>query len=268
MLKLIEYPRSPVPYAVLEGRLPTRREIEDIKSRGLGMHWMSVPDENLDLVFLQEYSSFLQYLSISDGRCRDVRPVTELGLLRGLSLEVDQRVDVDLTVLDYLESFHGYHRRFESVAGCARLKVLALQQARGADLATLAGPIEYLELIDAKALRTLPVFRQPEHLTLLWILGSRELSLSGISENVNLQTVSLESCGQVTDADELLKLPHLAEVGLIGCREIHPRDELLKLQGCEISVLGRNPFDSEFRERAKAAPSSWNYYGSARKPTR
>lgn len=263
-LDLFQHPRVPVTYAVFYGSVPSRKQLEVIQDRELGLSFRGLPPEYFDLSRLVRDAPRIKHLSVIGARCRDATPLKELESLTSLMLTIDQSVDVDITEFRALELFWGDHKHFESVRSCTTLKSLALQGTVGTALDYIAGPVEYLELIDARTLRELPVFRHPEALTTAWILGSKHINLSRVGAFSSLEELSLQSCKKVSAADELAGLGRLKTLGLLSCNEIEPKEALLELAGVNITVADRNPFDAEFRVRAERASSSWAYFGSAR----
>lgn len=252
--------RNTVPTAVFDGSIPTSSDLREIARNGYGFHFVNVPEEFRNFEFLQPYADEVRQLGIADATCTNVASVSRLPNLEFLSLYVNQKSDVDLTGLSKLEDFHGPHRHFESVAECHSLRRLALQQTKVAALGEIRGPLEYLELIDARLLLEPPRLRHPELLQIMWLLGPREISLSGIAGFSDLRHLSLESCSRITGVDALLALAHITMLGFSKCDSIEPLESLLELDGVEIGVAGRSPFDPAFKKAALKSGSSWNFY--------
>lgn len=263
-LEVSVHPRVPISYAEFSGERPTSKQLQELKERELGISFRQLPDGYLDLTRLVEDVPFVQHLSIIDGSCSDANPLGDLPNLRSLELSINQKTDVDLERFVELERFWGDHDHFESVVNCPNLKSLALQGTKGNRISEIRGPLEYLELIDAKKLKSLPLLLHASSLKQLWVLGSTQLSLELVSEYLSLEELSLESCGSVTEVDELQRLESLNTLGLIACRSIEPKEALLALNDVDIAVMNRNPFDAAFRAQAEVSGSRWAYYGSAR----
>lgn len=254
--------RNTVATAVFNGSIPSSADLREIVGHGYGFHFVNVPEEYRDFRFLEPYADKVRQLGIADAMCTDVSAVAHLPNLEKLSLYVNQKSDVDLTGLTKLEDFHGSHRHFESVSDSLSLRRLALQETKVSALGEIRGPLEYLELIDARLLSALPHLRFPTRLEVLWLLGPRDISLGDISQFSSLCYLSLESCVRVTEADRLLVLTNLQTLGLSKCDSIEPAEALLELNGLEIGFAGRSPFDAAFKAAAKKSGSTWNFYRS------
>ncbi len=262
---LREMDSDPVPFALFQNVVPTKRQIKRILARGYGLHLLHVPLAENDLGFLADFGSGLRHLGIADAEA-DVTAVGDLSGLETLSLNVDQKRPVDLSRLSQLCKYTGPLRYFESVLRAPRLRELYLLDVRDGVLDMVPDAVEELTLIDAQKLSALPSAGVNPALRKFYVNGVREFDLGTLSGYPSLEIVGLGKARLVTSADVLLSLPLLQAVAFDGCHRVEPLDSLLHLGPITVNVLGRNPFDAAFRVKAESNETTWAYHGIARRP--
>lgn len=255
--------RQAVPYAVFEDAVPTCAQAKKILKYGYGLHLLFLPETHHDFAFLDSFAGGLEYLSVTDGRVRDVSPILELKGLKELALSVLQKEEIPLSRLSALTRYSGPMKGFADVVSCPSLRKLTLRDVREGVLGAIIGPVEDLELVDLHNLRVLPELRNPTAPRQLYLSGARTLDISGVASFTELRTAGFDACRELKAVDALVGLPKLEVLGFEKCWDINPLDALLELTDVGISVTGRNPFTQQFRDAASRSRSTWTYYGAA-----
>ena len=255
MVEFLTTPSLPRGVALIEGKLPSRREWERIFREDLWVNVLRMPGTAVDLRRLRPYADRIRHLMVNSASCRDLRDVALMSELRSLAVGGLVDVGADLAVLASLETFGGPTEAFDGVLDHPNLTHLAITWNEPSRL-EIAAPLTDLDVEGSRAVTRLPVLARPERLRRLAISGAGRLSLAGVRAFRGLEQIELSSCASLTDIGEILRLLALRSLALDSCPVIDDFSELSRLEGASVLVIGRNPFDRDFREEVTGRGSS------------
>jgi hypothetical protein len=252
-------PTAPVPFAVFEDDVPTRRQAKRILRLGYGLHLLGVPERAKSLQVLGMFEG-LEHLGIT-GRELDLRPVVALSMLKSLSLHVIDSASADLSLLDRLEAFDGMLDGNESVMDCPRLTSATFEDVTAGGLPPIPAQLRELTLAGAQRVRGIAPGPGVSHLEAFHLVGARTFDLATLAPFDRLSFVSFQSVARLTHADALSRLP-LATLGLFQCREVDPLDALASLGvGTSVAVAGR--LQTKVADIAARSAATWHFPRSA-----
>lgn len=238
--------------AIINGELPDESEWREIESRDLGLNVLAMPGQASDLGPLLPWALRIRHLYVNSYTCSDLRLLPSFASLESLALggRVTKRP------ADYrpaaLRLYSGPLKGFESTMGAPSIRILKLIMNGASSLPELADSLEDLSLLSARAVRRLDL-QHNQKLSSLKVHGARELSLQGLPQS--LRTLHLEQCAEVADAEAVLDMQHLEDFWLEDIGRFHPLEGLEGLRA-RVRVVGRSPFDANFRARM---PSNWTF---------
>lgn len=248
-------------FVVLDQRGFTPSEWAEIRSESFGVNVISMPDRSSDLSYLAPAFSWLRYLRVNSATCNDLSLVSQMPNLKALAVGGVVKTGASAALLPALESFGGPHEKFPGIENLASLRTLGVRW-RSDRAPLITAPIETLEVTEQAASSEVPRLKSPQSLLALGINFARGLSLVGLDDCSNLESLTLHRCRHVSDARVLLELPKLKSLVLEACGDITGYEELVALRGVTVRVIGVNPFGEQFR--AEATASQWLFPSGAR----
>ena len=265
----VEFPTLGRTFAIIDGTLPDSSEWERIRTEGMGINVLTMPDSRESLADLEPSFAWLTHLAVNSSSCVDLRLVERFSRLEWLAIGGLVRPSVPASGLSSLTYFGGPSARFPGILDLPSLEEIRISWSEPLP-PRLGSPLRRVQLLDARKLTGLPEFAHPELVSTLGIHGSAHLSLAGISSLRNLGDLRLDHCRMVESVGELLQLPELKVVTLEDCPSI---DDFWDLQNisARVRVVGRNPFVSGFRSAVDDArwdfPPGRRYLPADEKPS-
>lgn len=245
---------DPTPYAVFEGRLPSRSEAAEIRRRGFGLQlWKEV--SAADGQRLQRSLPELERLLIT-GLNLELSWLKEMKELVGLSVNGVIADAPDLSELRRLESYAGTLKGAESVFDNPRTSDVAFSDVRDGSLPSIPSHIIRLDLTDLQGVRRLEAREQRPLLDELLLTGARRFDAGSLSSFTNLTRVSLTQGTTIAGLESLATLPKLRRVDLEACRGLESLQTVLDLSHVEVHIWGRGKFAASVRERVTAAKAT------------
>jgi hypothetical protein len=243
---------STSPVLTIDGLFPTASEVRTIQRPRSSVRILKLPLGLDDLAFLAPAADAIEVLDVLDPNCRDVRLIETMTSLRRVGLNVDERYPVDLARVTRLESYSGPWKRMESVIDCLNLSDLRLTSPDVGKLSAIKSSLARLDIYSVPTPQAVPVI-SPAKTTLneLLIYGARDFDLKPIIEYQGLTQLTLSSCRSLHNLTALLDLPVLKNVFLERCPDLDGWEDLARLEGVQVKVIDRNPFDLHFREEVR-----------------
>jgi Leucine-rich repeat (LRR) protein len=153
-----------------------------------------------DISFLKDLP-WIQWLSITGERIKDLRPIYSLPNLYALDLGCSPKHEVDFSVFRQLRSFSAdWHKRYASIFETETLEDLYINNY----------PMESFDQ-----------FSNFQNLKKIRILSRKLNSLKGLEGLPNLESLSLANCPKLTDLARLNSLPNLQKLEVEGCKNIY-----------------------------------------------
>ena len=218
-LKLLKRVKGVPPIAVIDGSLPSRKQLDWVVRRRLGILIENLPAGTSDLAFLEELGPSLSELVVTAPHCHDASAVARLTGLKHLTLWIDTRRPVALGQLQ-LQSFVGFwDKNVDSIFDCASLRYLHLEGAPPSTISRIPGSLEYLQLAGVKGQQyELQSLAPKGSLTELNFALAKELNLDGIEALTSLRTVTLTRISHLTNAQLLSGCRSLEKLWIEDCR--------------------------------------------------
>jgi hypothetical protein len=255
VVEFLELSGLPRGIALIEGKLPSRREWKRIFDEDLCVNVLQMPRGAGDLGRLRPYAGRIRHLMVNSASCRDLSDIVLMSELRSLAIGGLVDVGADLSTLRNLEWFGAPIDAFDGVLNHPNLMVMRTTWNTARRL-EITAPLVDLQLDESRALTDLPAISHPERLRRLAIDGPARFSLGGAHLLMGLEQIEISNCAALTDVGEISRLPLLKSLTLDNCPDIEGFWELSRLEGVHVRVGRRNPFNAGFRDEVRARPSS------------
>jgi hypothetical protein len=257
MVEFLVPPGLPRGIALIEGKLPSRREWKRIFDEDLWVNVLQMPRAAGDLGALRPYAGRIHHLMVNSASCRDLSEVALMSELRSLAVGGLVDVGADLSALGNLEWFGAPIDAFDGVLNHPNLKIIRTTWNTASRL-EITAPLIDLQLDESRALTGLPAVSHPGRLRRLAIDGPARFSLVGAHLLVGLEQIEISNCAALTDVGGISRLPALQSLTLDNCPDIEAFWELSRLEGVRVRVGRHNPFNAGFRDEVTArASSTW-----------
>lgn len=174
-----------------------------------------------DIDFLEKCTS-VENLHISSETIKNFDGLKYLTNLKVLSLDIGKKVNLDLSVLPYLEELFGVlPGRTKGFSSLTKLKFVMIwgynPPSKNLSEIVQAKNIEEMHVRQAN-LETLEGIEKLTELRILEVYGSNKLyDISSISNHKNLTKLELESCKSIRDYSSIGTLNNLESLAIVSC---------------------------------------------------
>lgn len=247
MIETVTGPSGGRDLVLIAGELPTEQEWQWIGDQDLWVNVLQLPGAATSLQPLLPWERHIKHLTINSSSCSDLRDLPSFSNLE--SLAVGGRITrlprgyVPQGLRDFAGPYSGFE---ELIAGSplARIKVALNSKPLGAVTPT----VRELIVTSARQLTTLDAMADLSHLRGLVIHGATDLDVAAIVRLRDLTSLMFENCTRLGSAGSIAGLPRLKSLILEDIQTIDGLENpaLLKMP---VRVIGKHPFDKQFRER-------------------
>jgi hypothetical protein len=249
--------RDPVPFAVIEGRLPTIAESRIIRRHGFGLQIAKSLTEH-DGERVIDLLPGLQHLLVT-GIDLELQWIPRLSSLRTLAINGVIARAPDLSTLQYLMQYGGGLEGAESAFDAPLIECVEVYDVREGALPSVPSQLHRLHLTDLQGTRTLSARADEPQLRELALTGSRRFDARSLLPFGELRSIELTQVVAMTALDALEQLPHLETLSLESCRDLVSLESLGSLAAVRVHVWGRGKFAAKMREFAGGAPN-WEFH--------
>lgn len=251
-------PRNPLPDSPIElvvgGQAPPRtlREIEAAVESGLELR-LSLPD-GFDLRELESVISKVRYLSLgSTGRLTGREVFDSAENLVQLIVGCEVLGATPSAPLPNLERALISRSLIEVACTSPSLRELQVDMASRAWPAdcAIAGPVDYLEIERAGKVSRVPSLLRPVALKTLRIYGARELDLTSIAAEVDLEWMEVYRTKLLKGIERVVAMPSLRQLSLERVAAI-PGAEAIRTTGARLVAISKS--DPVAERAARGAP--------------
>ena len=249
--------RDAVPFAVIERRLPSTAESRIIRRHGYGLQITKSMTE-WDGKKVVEMMPGLEHLLVT-GIDLELEWVARLGSLRTLTVNGVIAHVPALSTLQHLVEYRGALEGAESAFEAPGIEHVEVYDVREGALPSLPTQLRRLSLTDLQGTRALIARDREPQLRELALTGSRRFDASSLVPFQRLRSIELTQVVAMTGLERLGELPHLDTLSLESCRDLTPLNSLLSLDAVRIHIWGRGKFATKMRELAGDAPN-WEFH--------
>jgi hypothetical protein len=249
--------RDPVPFAVIERRLPTPGESRIMRHHGLGLQITKSLNEQ-DGQRIVEMMPSLEHLLVT-GVDLELEWIARLSSLKTLTINGVIARAADLSTLGHLVRYAGGLEGAESAFDAPRIESVDVYDVREGVLPALPSQLRSVSLTDLQGTRGISARDHEPQLREVALTGARRFAASSLLPFRELRSIALTQVVAMTALDALEHLPHLETLSLESCRDLFPMDVLRSLSAVRIQVWGRGKFAAKMRAFAGAAPN-WEFH--------